>query len=397
MDRATHPIAFGMSLVTVMSRRGRAVRKAARMCQGRTSNVGGAQDLGDELMETIRRTIAETRAQTDASLVAERADTDSARLVATADVRARDDLIEHDRLVADARLKTSRDSPIPLGSGPRKLETERREQEADVVRQESRRSDTDGQLMMERDQADANVSELDETRHALADAQREQERQMDVLGMVTHDLRSPLSVIVLNAENIAEVTAEASTREGALEMTRAAWRMERLLMDLLDVVRIESRTLRIASGIHDVADFVSEVLRSYRPLFAARGLKFHVAVPNPSLVATFDRDRIVQVLSNLLGNAMKFTPAGGAIDLRVERRDNDVQFEVRDSGRGIDANALPHVFERFWQVDGVARRGLGLGLYICKTIVEEHGGRIWAESTIGQGATFRFTLPLRPE
>ena len=119
MDPATHPIAFGMSLVTVMSRRSGAVRKAARMCQGRTSNVGGAQDLGDELMETIRRTIAETRAQTDASLGAERADTDSARLVATADVRARDDLIEHDRLVADARLKTSRDSPIPLGSGPR--------------------------------------------------------------------------------------------------------------------------------------------------------------------------------------------------------------------------------------------------------------------------------------
>jgi len=348
-------------------------------------------------MEAIRRILAETRAQTDASLVAERADTDSARLVATADVRARDDLIEHDRLVADARLKTSRDSPVPVGSVSRKLETERREHEAELVRQESRRSDTDGQLMMERDQADATVSALDETKLALADAQFEQERRTDVLGMVTHDLRSPLSVIVLNAENIAELTAEPSTREGVLEITRAAWRMERLLMDLLDVVRIESQTLRIAWGRHDVGDFVSEVLRSYRPLFAARGMKFHVAVPSPSVVATFDRDRIVQVLSNLLGNAMKFTPAEGAIDLRVERRGNEVEFEVRDSGRGIDANALPHVFERFWQVDRDTRRGLGLGLYICKKIVEEHGGRIWAESEIGRGATFRFTLPLRPE
>jgi signal transduction histidine kinase len=385
-------------------------------------------------MEFVRRDIAETRAQTDASLVAERADTDSARLLAAAaEVRKLDDLIERDRLVADERLKTFRESAdkvivrdrsgsdkhevavalerdvadeskkaerrladLQLERERQRAERERQEHEADRARQESRRHDTDDQLLLERNRADAAVAELGETQHALADAHSEQERQMDVLGMVTHDLRSPLSVIVLNAQNIAEVTAEASTREDALEVTRAAWRMERLLMDLLDVARIESRTLRIARGEHDVGDFVADVLKSYQPLFAARGMKFSVAVPNPSLVAWFDRDRIVQVLSNLLGNAMKFTPANGTIGLRVQRRNRDVEFELHDSGPGIAANALPHVFERFWQIDRDARRGLGLGLYICKKLVEEHGGRIWVESEFGKGATFRFTLPLEP-
>ena len=390
-------------------------------------------------MEFVRRDIAETRAQTDASLVAERADTDSARLLAAAaEVRKLDDLIERDRLIADERLKTFRESADKVllrdhpGSEKREVavalerdvadaskkaerrladaqlererqradavvERERQDHEADRARQESRRHDTDDQLLLERNRADAAVAELGETQHALADAQSEQERQMDVLGMVTHDLRSPLSVIVLNAQNIAEITAEASTREDALEVTRAAWRMERLLMDLLDVARIESQTLRIARGQHDVGEFVAEVLRSYQPLFAARGMKFSVAVPNPKLVACFDRDRIVQVLSNLLGNAMKFTPANGTIGLRVQRRNRNVEFELRDSGPGIAPSALPHIFERFWQTDRDARRGLGLGLYICKKLVEEHGGRIWVESEFGKGATFRFTLPLEDE
>ena len=286
-------------------------------------------------MESVRRDIAETRAQTDASLVAERADTDSARLLAAAaEVRKLDDLIERDRLIADERLKIFRDSADQVlvrgrsGSerrgvavalerdvadenkkaerriadlqlererkrGDAIVERERQEHEADRARIESRRHDTDDQLLLERNRADAAVAALDETQHALADAQSERERQLDVLGMVTHDLRSPLSVIVMNAQSIAEVTAEASTREEALEVTRAAWRMERLLTDLLDVARIESRTLRIARGQHDVGEFVADVLRSYQPLFAARGMKFSVAVPNPSLVAWFDRDRIV--------------------------------------------------------------------------------------------------------
>jgi signal transduction histidine kinase len=121
--------------------------------------------------------------------------------------------------------------------------------------------------------------------------------------------------------------------------------------------------------------------------FAAEG-------PDTPLIVAFDHDRIVQVLSNLLGNAMKFTPRKGSIDLHLERRGDQVEFVVRDSGPGIHPDVLPHVFERFWQVDVNTRRGLGLGLYICEKIVQAHGGRIWVESDFGHGATFRFTLPV---
>jgi signal transduction histidine kinase len=118
-------------------------------------------------------------------------------------------------------------------------------------------------------------------------------------------------------------------------------------------------------------------------------------VPVDAIVASFDHDRIVQVLSNLLGNAMKFVPAQGTVDLHVKRRDGQVEFVLHDNGPGIHPNALPNVFKRFWQIDSDKRRGLGLGLYICHEIVEAHGGRIWVESDFGKGATFRFTLPVK--
>jgi signal transduction histidine kinase len=116
----------------------------------------------------------------------------------------------------------------------------------------------------------------------------------------------------------------------------------------------------------------------------------------PGIVAEFDHDRVVQVLSNLLSNAMKATPAGGAVSLCVERRANDIEFAVEDTGAGIAAHSLPHVFNRFWQGNSEPGTGLGLGLYICEKIVAAHAGRIWVESELGRGTTFRFTLPAPP-
>jgi signal transduction histidine kinase len=375
------------------------------------------------------------RAHTDASLGAERADTDSSRSLKIARTqRALDDLIERDRIVADASLKSLRarnDSLLAherlaspaldravlqerriADSGKEAertitdahverqrqrtdagLEAERREQELDRERQDAHRQDTDEQLLEERSRADATATALGETTEALHDARSEQARHHDVLGIVAHDLRNPLHVITLNAQNIAEATTDA-TKEDALEVIRAAARMNRLLTDLLDVARIESKTLRIAKRPHDVGLLLTEVLRSYRPLFADRGVTFSVGVPIPAIVAFFDRDRIVQVLSNLLGNAMKFTPREGAVHLHAVRGEGQVEFVLRDSGPGIHPDAVPHVFERFWQIDSDTRRGLGLGLYICEKIVALHGGRIWVESELGKGATFRFTLPL---
>jgi signal transduction histidine kinase len=147
---------------------------------------------------------------------------------------------------------------------------------------------------------------------------------------------------------------------------------------------------------HDVGALLGEIRASYTPLFETRQLTFTViapAPPVPALVA-FDHDRIVQVLSNLLSNAMKFTQAKGTVSLRANWHADCVEFVVNDSGPGIAKGALPHVFERFWQAGTESRDGLGLGLYICKTIVDAHGGQIGVESERGDGATFRFTLPV---
>jgi signal transduction histidine kinase len=108
---------------------------------------------------------------------------------------------------------------------------------------------------------------------------------------------------------------------------------------------------------------------------------------------TCDRDRIYQVLSNLLGNASKFTPEGGRIWVTLVERDGQVEFEIQDSGPGVGPQDVPHIFDRYWQAAGRRRMGLGLGLAIAKGIVLAHGGRIWVESKVGSGSVFRFTLP----
>jgi signal transduction histidine kinase len=383
-------------------------------------------------MHRAKTSLTETRAHTDATLGAERADTDSARRMRAAKAQhEQDNLLVHDRVVADERLWKCRaradsllarerfaspelnravaterlvadeDKRIEREATDARLERERQRSNAVVESErqdreeesagiEVRRHDTDNQLTMERKGADV---ALDASMKALADVQSEQERQSDLLGMVAHDLRNPLCIIALSAQVISESTAEASTREDAEEVKRAAARMERLLLDLLDVARIESQTLRIFRSEQDVAAFATEVFRSYEPLFEARGVAFAVEVPPLPVVASFDHDRIVQVLSNLLGNALKFTPSGGTAHLCVEVRGPEILFVLRDSGLGIHPDALPHVFKRFWKTDSDARRGLGLGLYICEKVVEAHGGRIWVESELGKGATFRFTLP----
>lgn len=389
-------------------------------------------------MERVTNDIIEHRAHTDASLDAERAESDSGECRSEASAQqVLDDLIERDRIRADARLLKFRDSAdstlarersaSPSKDGPgavaqeRRIadqrreteradmdarvqgerqrsdlavETERREHEVHRLQRDARRQDTNHQLSSERHDSDTAVIALNLTRSALAVSEGQQEHYGDVLGMVTHDLRSPLAVIAMNAELIAEDAKEPLIRKAAQHVTHAAARMERLLADLLDVARIQAGTLRITRRQQGIDALLAEVLKTYGPLLADRALTFTVEAASPGAVAAFDYDRIVQVLSNLLGNAMKFTPAGGAVILHVQQRARQVEFSLSDSGPGINPGELPHIFERFWQIENHARRGLGLGLYICKKIVEGHGGTIAAESELGKGTTLRFTLPV---
>ncbi|HEY0094315.1 MAG TPA: HAMP domain-containing sensor histidine kinase, partial [Archangium sp.] len=137
-----------------------------------------------------------------------------------------------------------------------------------------------------------------------------------------------------------------------------------------------------------------EALESVRPLAEARGLKVAAELPDEELWAKCDRTRVLQVLGNLLGNAVKFTADGGQLTVGARVHRDELELWVRDTGTGIRPDALPHVFERYWQAKDAESRGTGLGLYIAKGIVEAHGGRIWAESQLGKGSTFTFTLPL---
>ncbi len=311
--------------------------------------------------------------------------------------RSADLCILGERDSANQLKKIERTDVTPLGERKRSdlaVKRERNEHDALRVDLETLRQVTDDGLSSERHGADSTSDALGRTRTALMRAQSGNRRSNEVMAMVTHDLRSPLNVISLNTESILETTLEPSTRASANSIMRGAARMERLLCDLLDLARIESGTLSIVRRQHDIGALLLEVLRTYEPMFASRSITFTVDMPADSIDAFFDHDRIVQVLSNLLGNAMKFTPAGGTVDLQARRQAKHVAFALYNAGPGISASALPHIFEPFWQVDGDARRGLGLGLSTCRTIVEAHGGQIWGDSELDKGAMFRFMLPL---
>jgi PAS domain S-box-containing protein len=230
------------------------------------------------------------------------------------------------------------------------------------------------------------------------EAQRATETREEVLAIVSHDLRSPLSSIKISAK-LLETTGEgaagsARARRSLQSILRAVERMERLIGDLLDFGRMEAGQLVIERRAVDAAALVCDGVELVRPLAEQKRVQLE-SHPGEHLDVSCDRDRTLQIISNLLGNAIKFTPANGRVGVRAERAEGEVRFAVFDSGPGISAEQLPHVWERFWRADRTDKAGIGLGLAIAKWLVEAQGGRVWAESRIGVGSTFWFTLPMQ--
>jgi len=159
------------------------------------------------------------------------------------------------------------------------------------------------------------------------------------------------------------------------------------------VASLDAGKLQVAPVVQEATELVRESVEAFLPLARARGLSLTAKIREKKLMATFDHDRVLQVLANLLSNAIKFTATGGRILIQVEPVKQDVRFSVTDTGSGIPREHLEAVFERYWQAHSKGPRGLGLGLYISKGIVEAHGGRIWVESQSGKGSTFSFTVP----
>jgi signal transduction histidine kinase len=174
---------------------------------------------------------------------------------------------------------------------------------------------------------------------------------------------------------------------------RAADRMNRMIQDLLDVKRMETGHLGIDVKAESPEVLVNDTIDMLRPLASGSGIVMEASIAENLPAVLADAARIQQVLSNLVGNAVKFTPREGQITIAADPIEGEVRFAVIDTGPGIPPEQMPHIFGRFWQARSSDRRGIGLGLAIAKGIVEAHNGRIWVESQVGFGSTFYFTLP----
>lgn len=237
---------------------------------------------------------------------------------------------------------------------------------------------------------------LDQASQARTLAERAVQARDHMLAVVSHDLRNQVNTLSLSAAAITRVASTAGNGpvgEATHRIQRALGKMNRMISDLLDVAAIDAGALQIRPAPVDVTTLLADALEQVRPLADERRQTIAVDCA-PGLGVRADADRIVQVLANVVGNAVKFTPVDGTIHLsvRLAGEDGTVSFQVADSGSGIAADHLPHVFDRFWRAQQKFR-GVGLGLAIARGIVEAHGGRIAAESPPGSGAIVRFTLP----
>ncbi|AUX42499.1 histidine kinase [Sorangium cellulosum] len=221
----------------------------------------------------------------------------------------------------------------------------------------------------------------------------------DLVAVVSHDLKNPLSVIRM-ASSMLEVPLAAERSEpmrrmrGIVErIQRSADRMETLIHDLLDLAKIEAGRFAVSPRPARALTLLDEVLLVLLPLAEVKRISVSRSVPE-DLNVRADPERFFQIMSNLIGNAVKYTPEGGAIQIEARRTHAGAQFLVRDSGPGIPAAQQARLFERYWQARRGTTNGSGLGLYIAKGIIEAHGGKIWVESEPGRGSSFLFSMPL---
>lgn len=351
------------------------------------------------------------RAQTDQGLRIERSRADEALAEKQVSVEGEADRIVHrarehaDAVVVAARDKA--DEALDPGTTPVEQQAavaEQRTVEDEALREE--RATADETIRQERNAAAVVLAKLlpierDATdRYLLTERSRSDgaiANRDSFLGIVAHDLRDLLGGVVLSAELLSRIAAGSEKREEILAETgrlqRYAARMKRLIADLVDTASIDAGKLAMTSVRGDVALLLAEAVDAFRAAATAKGVSLELEAIGGPLTAAFDHDRMLQVLANAISNAIKFTPAGGRIAIRGERAGNELRFAVTDTGPGIPAEALETVFERFSQVGRNDRRGLGLGLYLSRCIVEAHGGRIWAESAPGEGTRILFTLP----
>ncbi len=322
--------------------------------------VSDAEELADAVTNRAR-------ARADALLASARAKVDQSpsgdhAADAVAHARVHADLVLHrERATADEALHRARSEQVTVLSRERLA--------------------TDHDLSNERARADDALARRDE-----------------FMGIVSHDLLNLLNAVVgISALIEREVVKEDHVERvvaHARRVQRSGAQMARLVGDLVDVASIEAGKLAVARVVGIPADVVAEAVEMFQAEASKRGIVLTVEIAPDLAPMPFDPARILQVLCNLLANALKFTPEHGSIVVRLMRVDDDVVCHVSDSGAGIPADKLEAVFDRFVQLTPHDRRGVGLGLFISRSIILGHGGRIWVENRVAGGSTFSFRLPV---
>jgi PAS domain S-box-containing protein len=221
----------------------------------------------------------------------------------------------------------------------------------------------------------------------------------DLIASVSHDLKNPLSSIAVNIEmisSIADIPPQNRRLKKLAEIIRLSVdRMMSLIGELLECEKIRGGPLALDKSMVSLHQLVSSALGVFEPLAYRKSIQLKSNIMADDTWVLVDRERILQVLSNLIGNALKFTDANGVVQVTVEKHARELHFRVSDTGQGIPQADLAHVFDRYWQAKKTAKHGTGIGLSIARAIVEAHGGRIWAESVPHRGSTFSFTLPIQ--
>jgi signal transduction histidine kinase len=218
----------------------------------------------------------------------------------------------------------------------------------------------------------------------------------EAVEVVAHDLKNPLSALKMSHELMRDELAGPLAVSGDVALAfqiadRSIESMQRLIDDQLDHTKIEAGQLSLDRKFVNLSDLMRDLEVRYRPLLEAKHLRF-VSQIDRALFAEVDPARIDQVISNLVGNALKFTPSGGLVQLIGRRLGPTISIVVKDNGPGISPEARSHVFERYWQVKETAKKGTGLGLSIAKGIAEAHGGKLTCTSELGRGTEFEFTI-----
>jgi signal transduction histidine kinase len=260
---------------------------------------------------------------------------------------------------------------------------------------EHRKSNRD---MAEARRRQAEVSRLETLlsaeRDALSKAQQGIVSRDEFLAIVGHELRNALNVIEIYTVTLQRATmGDEQSNRISQALDRAVKQMNRIVSDLMDLAAIQTGKLSLRLERGNLRSLIDAAIEVFQAVCLEKLITIERGLSKGPLSARFDPARLLQVLHNLLANAVKFTPEGGRISIEAQRVGDFVEVRVKDTGIGIPSEELPAIFDRFRQVEKRGRRCLGLGLYISRSIVEAHGGRIWSKSRIGEGSSFSFTVP----